>query len=73
MAGAQAILRQLLDAGIRTAIDDFGTGYSSLSRLGELPITGVKIDRSSSRTSVTTTGPGRSSARSPTSSAPTDC
>ncbi len=46
VAGAQAILGQLLDAGIRTALDDFGTGYSSLSRLGELPITGVKIDRS---------------------------
>ena len=26
-------------------IDDFGTGYSSLARLGELPITGVKLDR----------------------------
>ncbi len=46
VASAQAILGQLLDAGIRTALDDFGTGYSSLSRLGELPITGVKIDRS---------------------------
>ncbi len=45
VAAAQAILRQLLQAGIRTAIDDFGTGYSSLARLGELPITGVKIDR----------------------------
>jgi EAL domain-containing protein (putative c-di-GMP-specific phosphodiesterase class I) len=26
-------------------IDDFGTGYSSLARLGELPISGLKIDR----------------------------
>ncbi|HEX3804274.1 MAG TPA: GGDEF domain-containing protein [Solirubrobacteraceae bacterium] len=45
VAAAQAILSQLRQAGIRTAIDDFGTGYSSLARLGELPITGVKIDR----------------------------
>jgi EAL domain-containing protein (putative c-di-GMP-specific phosphodiesterase class I) len=42
---AQAIITELRRAGIRTAIDDFGTGYSSLARLGELPITGVKIDR----------------------------
>ncbi len=42
---AQSIIAQLRRAGIRTAIDDFGTGYSSLARVGELPITGVKIDR----------------------------
>jgi c-di-GMP-specific phosphodiesterase len=45
-AAAQAIIAELRTAGIRTAIDDFGTGYSSLARLSELPITGVKIDRS---------------------------
>jgi diguanylate cyclase (GGDEF)-like protein/PAS domain S-box-containing protein len=38
-----AALRAL---GIRLAIDDFGTGHSSLSRLGELPVTFLKIDRS---------------------------
>jgi c-di-GMP-specific phosphodiesterase len=43
---AQKLLAELRAAGIRTAIDDFGTGYSSLARLSELPITGVKIDRS---------------------------
>jgi diguanylate cyclase (GGDEF)-like protein len=42
---ANSIITELRQAGIRTAIDDFGTGYSSLARLGELPITGVKIDR----------------------------
>jgi c-di-GMP-specific phosphodiesterase len=42
---AHAMITELRRVGIRTAIDDFGTGYSSLARLGELPITGVKIDR----------------------------
>ncbi|HYN90659.1 MAG TPA: EAL domain-containing protein [Thermoleophilaceae bacterium] len=32
--------------GIRLAIDDFGTGHSSLARLGELPLSILKIDRS---------------------------
>jgi diguanylate cyclase (GGDEF)-like protein len=45
VGAAQATIARLRAAGIRTAIDDFGTGYSSLARLGELPITGVKIDR----------------------------
>jgi len=41
-----ARLRNLHGAGVRIAIDDFGTGYSSLSRLGTLPISVLKIDRS---------------------------
>ena len=45
VGAAHSIITQLRKVGIRTAIDDFGTGYSSLARLGELPITGVKIDR----------------------------
>ena len=32
--------------GISTVIDDFGTGQSSLSTLRELPVDGLKIDRS---------------------------
>jgi c-di-GMP-specific phosphodiesterase len=42
---ARAVLEQLSELGVRVLIDDFGTGYSSLARLGELPISGLKIDR----------------------------
>jgi c-di-GMP-specific phosphodiesterase len=42
---ARAVLEQLDEFGVRILIDDFGTGYSSLARLGELPISGLKIDR----------------------------
>lgn len=43
---SQANLQQLHDSGIHIALDDFGTGYSSLSHLSDLPITGIKLDRS---------------------------
>jgi diguanylate cyclase (GGDEF)-like protein len=41
----RSALDQITSSGIQVLIDDFGTGYSSLARLGELPITGLKIDR----------------------------
>jgi PAS domain S-box-containing protein len=43
---AVEVLGRIRDAGFRISLDDFGTGYSSLSCLHELPITGIKLDRS---------------------------
>ena len=43
---ARAALHDIVALGVRVVIDDFGTGYSSIARLRELPVTGVKIDRS---------------------------
>jgi EAL domain-containing protein (putative c-di-GMP-specific phosphodiesterase class I) len=43
---ATSTLQQLRQMGIRIEIDDFGTGYSSLSYLQQLPVDGIKIDRS---------------------------
>lgn len=45
-ASTAAVLRGLRQAGVRIHLDDFGTGYSSLSLLSELPVDGIKIDRS---------------------------
>ncbi len=42
---AVATLERLSSFGIKVLIDDFGTGYSSLARLGDLPISGLKVDR----------------------------
>ena len=32
--------------GVRIVVDDFGTGFSALSYLRDLPISGIKVDRS---------------------------
>jgi diguanylate cyclase (GGDEF)-like protein len=39
-------LKTLRSLGVEIHIDDFGTGYSSLSYIHNLPIDGLKIDRS---------------------------
>ncbi len=45
-ARAVEMLGRIRDAGLRIVLDDFGTGYSSLACLHELPISGIKLDRS---------------------------
>ena len=44
--GLKDELAALSERGIQIAIDDFGTGHSSLARLGEFPVSVLKIDRS---------------------------
>lgn len=39
-------LELLDDLGVRLVVDDFGTGFSALSHLRDLPVSGIKIDRS---------------------------
>ena len=41
-----ALLRRLRERGVKIVLDDFGTGYSSLACLQQLPLDGVKLDRS---------------------------
>ncbi len=48
-----AVLNALKALGLRIEIDDFGTGHSSLSYLRQMPLDGVKIDRSFMRTLLT--------------------
>jgi diguanylate cyclase (GGDEF)-like protein len=43
---ACAVLENISDTGVRVVIDDFGVGYSSIARLEQLPIAGIKIDGS---------------------------
>jgi EAL domain-containing protein (putative c-di-GMP-specific phosphodiesterase class I) len=42
----QAAMRALALEGVRWYVDDFGTGYSSITHLRDLPIAGLKLDRS---------------------------
>ncbi len=42
----RAELQQLRDCGSGIYLDDFGTGYSSISVLRDLPVSGMKLDRS---------------------------
>lgn len=44
--GHLATLQALHDLGIQIELDDFGTGYASLTHVADLPISGLKIDRS---------------------------
>ena len=41
-----AAMQMLADAGMPWYVDDFGTGYSSITHLRELPISGLKLDKS---------------------------
>jgi diguanylate cyclase (GGDEF)-like protein len=43
---AVQVFEQLKQMGVWLHLDDFGTGYSSLSCLYQLPLSGLKIDRS---------------------------
>jgi diguanylate cyclase (GGDEF)-like protein/PAS domain S-box-containing protein len=39
-------LQAVRDLGVGIHMDDFGTGFSSISLLRDLPVTGIKLDRS---------------------------
>lgn len=39
-------LGELDHLGVRLMVDDFGTGFSALSHLRDLPVSGIKVDRS---------------------------
>ena len=44
--GAIDVVERLREMHINVALDDFGTGYSSLSYVKQIPVSGLKIDRS---------------------------
>lgn len=43
---AVSLLERLHRTGVKVWLDDFGTGFSGLSHLRQVPVDGVKIDRS---------------------------
>jgi diguanylate cyclase (GGDEF)-like protein/PAS domain S-box-containing protein len=43
--GARDEITRLDDLGVRIVVDDFGTGFSALSYLRDLPVSGIKVDR----------------------------
>jgi len=45
-SGIVPLMHRLVARGAEFSLDDFGTGFSSLDRLRQLPIKGLKIDRS---------------------------
>ncbi len=45
-SGIVPLMHRLVERGAEFCLDDFGTGFSSLDRLRQLPIKGLKIDRS---------------------------
>lgn len=45
-ARLSSVMRELATLGVGVVMDDFGAGYSSLATLGDLPIEGIKCDRS---------------------------
>ncbi len=44
-AAGRRQLHQLERIGVRMMVDDFGTGFSALSHLRDLPVSGIKVDR----------------------------
>ncbi len=44
--GTHSDLVALRALGVGVQVDDFGTGFSSISLLRDLPVTGIKLDRS---------------------------
>jgi diguanylate cyclase (GGDEF)-like protein len=46
LAATSRTISKLRRTGMGVSLDDFGTGYSSLSQIRDLPISGLKVDRS---------------------------
>ena len=42
----RSAMRTLAMRGVKWYVDDFGTGYSSITHLRDLPVSGIKLDRS---------------------------